>query len=147
LNWGRDPQSDLITPNIDHGDDDIIADDDTFVAVSGQDQHRFRLLPPASEARDPSLITLPTTDGARDGTLPVTLRVLSHTGYAVGRSGDGPSSRFGAEVEPPVSSGYRTGYRLDVKTSCRPRRRIGLNTSGPWRLTVSPPPSPRFKMT
>jgi hypothetical protein len=52
LDRGRDPQSNLITPNIHHGDDDIIADDDTFVAVSGQDQHRFRLLPPASEARD-----------------------------------------------------------------------------------------------
>src|SRR5262249_42488299 len=52
LDGGRDPQSNLITPNIHHGDDDIIADDDTFVAVSGQDQHRFRLLPPASEARD-----------------------------------------------------------------------------------------------
>src|SRR5262245_56431527 len=49
---GRDPQSNLIAPNIHHGDDDVIPDDDTFVAVSGQDQHRSRLLPPANEARD-----------------------------------------------------------------------------------------------
>jgi hypothetical protein len=52
LDRGRDPQSNLIAPNIHHGDDDVIADDDTFVAVSGQDQHRSRLLPPANEARD-----------------------------------------------------------------------------------------------
>jgi hypothetical protein len=52
LDWGRDPQPNLIAANIHDGDDDIIAYDDTFVAVSGQDQHRLRLLPPASEARD-----------------------------------------------------------------------------------------------
>ena len=52
LDRGRDPQSNLIAANIHNGDDDVIADDDTFVAVSGQDQHRLRLLPPASEARD-----------------------------------------------------------------------------------------------
>jgi hypothetical protein len=52
LDWGRDTQSNLIAPNIHHGDDDVIAYDDTFVAVSGQDQHRSRLLPPANEARD-----------------------------------------------------------------------------------------------
>ena len=39
LDGGRDPQSNLIAPDIHHGDDDVIADDDTFVAVSGQDQH------------------------------------------------------------------------------------------------------------
>jgi hypothetical protein len=49
---GRDPQSNLIAANIDDGDDDIIADDYALIAVSGQDQHRLRLLPPASEARD-----------------------------------------------------------------------------------------------
>jgi hypothetical protein len=52
LDRGRDPQSNLIAANIHHGDDDVIAYDDAFVAVTGQDQHRFRLLPPASEARD-----------------------------------------------------------------------------------------------
>jgi hypothetical protein len=41
-----------IAANIDDGDDDIIADDYALIAVSGQDQHRLRLLPPASEARD-----------------------------------------------------------------------------------------------
>src|SRR4051812_32726420 len=39
LDRGRDAQSDLIAPDIHHGDDDVIADDDAFVAVSGQDQH------------------------------------------------------------------------------------------------------------
>ena len=52
LDWGRDSQSNLIAANIHHGDDDVIADDDTFIAVTRQDQHWFRLLPPASEARD-----------------------------------------------------------------------------------------------
>ena len=48
LDRGRDPQSDLVAPDIHHGDDDVIADDDAFVAVSGQDQHLVRLLPPAN---------------------------------------------------------------------------------------------------
>jgi hypothetical protein len=52
LDWGRDPQSNLIAANINYGDDNVIADDDTFIAVTRQDQHWFRLLPPASEARD-----------------------------------------------------------------------------------------------
>jgi len=52
LDWGRDSQSNLIAANIHHGDDDVIPNDDAFIAVTGQDQHRFRLLPPASEARD-----------------------------------------------------------------------------------------------
>jgi len=34
LDGGRDPQSDLIAPDVHHRDDDVIADDDTFVAVS-----------------------------------------------------------------------------------------------------------------
>jgi len=40
LDRGRDPQSNLITANIHNGNDDIITNYDTFVAVSGQDQHR-----------------------------------------------------------------------------------------------------------
>jgi hypothetical protein len=52
LDRGRDPQSDFVTSDIHHGDDDVIANDDTFVSVTRQDQHRSRLLPPASEARD-----------------------------------------------------------------------------------------------
>jgi hypothetical protein len=52
LDRGGDPQSNLIAANIHHGDDDVIANDDTFIAVTGQNQHRIRLLPPASEARD-----------------------------------------------------------------------------------------------
>ena len=56
----RDPQPDLIAPDIDHGDDDVIADDDTFVAVAGTAQASFGLLPPAY-LRDPrpSLVALP----------------------------------------------------------------------------------------
>src|SRR5262249_44505215 len=77
-------------------------------------------------------------DGAGDGTSPVVRKLLSSKGYAVARNGDGPGSTFGAGTDTPVSRGYRTGYRLEVRTSCRARRRIGLNTSGPWRLTVSP---------
>src|SRR4029078_6204729 len=50
LDRGRDPQTNFIAPNIHHGDDDVTSDDDTFVAVSGQDQHRSRLLPTANEA-------------------------------------------------------------------------------------------------
>src|SRR3954462_13992221 len=50
LDGGRDPQSNLVAPDIHHGDDDVVTDDDAFVAVSGQDQH-LRLLPPANETR------------------------------------------------------------------------------------------------
>ena len=50
LDGGRDPQSNLVAPDIHHGDDDVIADDDAFVAVSGQDQH---LQAPSSCQRDP----------------------------------------------------------------------------------------------
>ncbi len=52
LDRGRDSQSNLIAAYIHYGDDNVIADDDTFIAVTRQDQHWFRLLPPASEARD-----------------------------------------------------------------------------------------------
>ena len=47
---GRDPLSDLIAPDIHHGDDDVVTNDDAFVAVSGQDQH---LRAPSSCQRDP----------------------------------------------------------------------------------------------
>jgi len=40
LDGGRDPQSNFIAANIHDGDNNIIANDDTLVAVSGQDQHR-----------------------------------------------------------------------------------------------------------
>ena len=33
---GRDPQPNLVAPDIHHGDDDVVTDDDTLVAVSGQ---------------------------------------------------------------------------------------------------------------
>jgi hypothetical protein len=39
FNRGRDPQSNLIATYVDHGDDDVISDDDTFIAVTRQDQH------------------------------------------------------------------------------------------------------------
>src|SRR3954452_13306162 len=74
-------------------------------------------------------------DGAGDGTQP-SYMVISHTGQAVARSAVSPGSRVGvgagAEAVAYVSSGYRTGYRLEVSTSCLPRRRTGLKTSGPW---------------
>jgi hypothetical protein len=36
LDWSRDPQSDLVAPYVHHGDDDVVTDDDAFVAVAGQ---------------------------------------------------------------------------------------------------------------
>jgi hypothetical protein len=40
LDRGSDSQSYFIAANIHDGDNNIIANDDTLVAVSGQDQHR-----------------------------------------------------------------------------------------------------------
>ena len=36
---GFDPQSHLVTPYLDHGDDDVVTDDNAFVLLSRQDEH------------------------------------------------------------------------------------------------------------
>src|SRR4029077_18180231 len=118
-----DPQPNLIAPDIHHGDDDVIPDDDAFVAVSGQDQH-LRLLPPANETRNLPWSRCPGSrlprrgQGMRrdyDGVVRVVSALLAcmlaskpglRAGQAVARSGVGPGSRVGAETG--LSSGNFT---------------------------------------
>jgi len=49
--WSFDPESYLITTNLDHRDRDVVVDDDTLVLLSGENQHRRSPQSQASLAR------------------------------------------------------------------------------------------------
>jgi len=100
---GRDPQPNLIAPDIHHGDNNVITNDDAFVAVSGQNQHLLGsfLLPTRSvTVPDHVARALGNHDGAFDdlGWHVAFCDGDCSSGHAVARSGDGPGSRVGAEA-------------------------------------------------
>jgi hypothetical protein len=53
LDRRRDPQANLVAPDIDYGNDDVITDNNAFISVAGQHEHRSgSFLLPTCEARD-----------------------------------------------------------------------------------------------
>jgi len=40
LAWSLDPKPDLVTADIDYGYNDVVANNDAFIALSGEDKHR-----------------------------------------------------------------------------------------------------------
>jgi hypothetical protein len=42
---GLDSQTNLVASDVDHGNDDVVADHDAFVAMTGQNEHDLHSLP------------------------------------------------------------------------------------------------------